>query len=138
MDEGIRTPKILFIEDDLTLSTLFTMRMRAEGFEVQEAHDGDKALQAAKEFRPDLILCDLMMPNLSGYDVIDILRNTPETASTKIVVISALSAPEDIEKAKKLGADDYIVKSQVVVDDIMNRLRKLLDLPPSSINTAAY
>lgn len=136
MDTGNRLPKILFIEDDLTLSTLFTMRMRAEGFEVKEAHDGDTALQAAKEFRPDLILCDLMMPNLSGYDVIDILRNTPETSASKIVVLSALSSPDDIEKAKKLGADDYIIKSQVVIDEIMNRLRNLLDLPPSTITTA--
>lgn len=135
MDYTTRKPKILFIEDDLTLASLFTMRMEAEGFEVRQAHDGDAALQAAKEFRPDLVLCDLMMPHVSGYDVIDIMRNTVETANAKIVVISALSQPEDIEKAKKLGADDYIVKSQVVVDDIMNRLRNLLGLPPSTLST---
>jgi DNA-binding response OmpR family regulator len=135
MDPTARKPKILFIEDDLTLSSLFTMRMQAEGFEVYQAHDGDSALQVAKDFHPDLVLCDLMMPNLSGYDVIDIMRNTVETANAKIVVISALSQPEDIDKAMKLGADDYIVKSQVVVDDIMDRLRKLLGMPPSTIKT---
>lgn len=135
MDYSTRKPKILFIEDDLTLASLFTMRMEAEGFEVRQAHDGDSALQAAKEFRPDLVLCDLMMPHVSGYDVIDIMRNTNETANAKIVVISALSQPEDIEKAKQLGADDYIVKSQVVVDDIMNRLRSLLGLPPSTLSS---
>lgn len=133
MDVSSKKPRILFIEDDLTLSSLFTVRMQAEGFEVYQAHDGDTALQVAKEFHPDLVLCDLMMPNLSGYDVIDIMRNTVETANAKIVVISALSQPEDIEKAMKLGADDYIVKSQVVIDDIMDRLRKLLGLPPSSV-----
>lgn len=135
MDMPSKKPRVLFIEDDLTLSSLFTVRMEAEGFEVYQAHDGDTALQVAKEFHPDLVLCDLMMPNLSGYDVIDIMRNTNETANAKIVVISALSQPEDIEKAMKLGADDYIVKSQVVIDDIMDRLRKLLDLPPSSVRT---
>jgi DNA-binding response OmpR family regulator len=137
MDIGAKKPKVLFIEDDLTLSSLFTMRMQVEGFEVLAVHDGDQALQSAKAFHPDLVLCDLMMPNLSGYDVIDILRNTVETANAIIVVISALSQPEDIEKAKKMGADDYIIKSQVVIDDIMNRLRKHLGLPPISTNSAA-
>jgi DNA-binding response OmpR family regulator len=135
MDVSSKKPRVLFIEDDLTLSSLFTVRMQAEGFEVYQAHDGDTALQVAKEFHPDLVLCDLMMPNLSGYDVIDIMRNTVETANAKIVVISALSQPEDIDKAMKLGADDYIVKSQVVIDDIMDRLRKLLEMPPSGIKS---
>ena len=137
MDSGNRKPRILFIEDDLTLSALFTMRMQAEGFEVCEVNDGDAALQVAKEFKPDLILCDLMMPNINGYDVIDILRNTMETSASKIVVISALSQQEDIDKARQLGADDYIVKSQMVVDDIMNRLRSHLALPPSKIKTTS-
>jgi DNA-binding response OmpR family regulator len=135
MDTDAKKSKILFIEDDLTLASLFTMRMQAEGFEVLQAHDGDTALQSVKQFHPDLVLCDLMMPNLSGYDVIDILRNTVETANAKIVVISALSQQEDIDKALKLGADDYIVKSQVMIDDIMDRLRKLLGLPPSAIRS---
>jgi DNA-binding response OmpR family regulator len=135
MDVGTKKPKILFIEDDLTLSSLYTLRMQAEGFEVMAVHEGETALQSAKTFHPDLVLCDLMMPNLSGYDVIDILRNTVETANAKFVVISALSQPEDIEKAKKLGADDYIVKSQVVIDEIMDRLRSLLGLPPSTIKS---
>jgi CheY-like chemotaxis protein len=137
MDNGHHRPKILFIEDDLTLSALFTLRLRAEGFEVYEVNDGDKALQVAKEFRPDLILCDLMMPSLNGYDVIDILRNTVETGAAKIVVISALSQQEDLDKAMRLGADDYIVKSQVAVDDIMDRLRTQLSLPPSNIRTTS-
>lgn len=137
MDIGNKNPKVLFIEDDLTLSSLFTMRMQAEGFEVLAVNDGDTALARAKEFRPDLVLCDLMMPNISGYDVIDILRNTMETSASKIVVISALSQPEDIEKAKKLGADEYIIKSQMSIDDIMDRLRNLLGLAPSTLRAAA-
>lgn len=109
--------------------------MKAEGFEVSAVNDGDTALQVAKEFKPDLILCDLMMPNLSGYDVIDILRNTMETSVSKIVVISALSQPEDIKKAMEMGADDYIIKSQVVIDEIMDRLRGLLGLAPSTLKS---
>lgn len=136
MDTNSSNPKVLFIEDDLTLSALFAMRMQAEGFDVTTASNPESALQKAKAIQPDLILCDLMMPNVSGYDVIDILRNTRETSGAKIVVISALSQQQDIDKAMALGADDYIVKSQVVVDDIMNRLRKLLGMPPSTIKTS--
>jgi DNA-binding response OmpR family regulator len=135
MDFQNRKPKVLFIEDDMTLSSLFTMRMTREGFEVLNVNDGETALQQAKEYRPDLVVVDLMMPNLSGYDVIDILRNTMETSTTKIVVLSALSQPEDIDKAKKLGADDYIVKSQMVVDDIMDRLREHLGMGPSTLRS---
>lgn len=74
MDTNSSNPKVLFIEDDLTLSALFAMRMQAEGFDVTTASNPESALQKAKAIQPDLILCDLMMPNVSGYDVIDILR----------------------------------------------------------------
>jgi DNA-binding response OmpR family regulator len=135
MDDTTHAPKVLFIEDDITLSNLFTMRMKAEGFNVLPVNDGDTALQQAKEFRPDLVVVDLMMPNLSGYDVIDILRNTMETSVSKIVVLSALNQPEDIDKALKMGADDYIVKSQMVIDDIMDRLRGHLEMGPSKLRS---
>jgi DNA-binding response OmpR family regulator len=131
MEPNTQKPKILYIEDDITLSGMYTIRMQAEGFEVLQAHDGDTALQAIKTFHPDLVLTDLMMPNLSGYDIIDILRNTVDTANVKIVVMSALSQPEDIEKAKKLGADDFIIKSQVMMEDIIARIRTVLGLPPN-------
>lgn len=136
MDYSNRKPKVLLIEDDLTLSNLFTIRMEAEDFEVLAVNEGDKALQSAKDFRPDLILCDLMMPGISGYDIIDILRNTPETMGCKIAVMSALSEPDDVNKARQLGADDFIVKSQVQLEDMILRLRKLLDLPISGTDAA--
>jgi DNA-binding response OmpR family regulator len=137
MDFRNQKPKILYIEDDLTLSSLFTLRLQADGFEVMTMNDADSALQAAKDFKPDLILTDLMMPNLSGFDIIDILHNTMETSLSKIVVISALGDPADIEKAKQLGADEYIVKSQVVLDDIVARLRAVLGMPENSQNPAS-
>jgi DNA-binding response OmpR family regulator len=135
MEFANRKPKVLFIEDDMTLSRIFTMRLEAEDFEVLAVNDGDTALQQAKVFRPDLIVCDIMMPNLSGYDVINILRNTMETSLSKIVAMSALSAPEDIDKAMAAGADDYIVKSQMVIDDIMDRFRSHLGLEPSKVKS---
>src|SRR4051812_36332135 len=97
--------KILLVEDDVALATVYKTRMEAEGFEVQWCDNGESALSKAIEFRPDLILLDVMMPKISGFDVLDILRNTPETANIKIIILSALSQPSDEERAKNLGVD---------------------------------
>lgn len=119
--------KILLVEDDQTLSETYTERFTAEGFELKSAKNGEEAMALALAFKPDLILLDIMMPKVSGFDVIDILRNTPETADIKIIVLSALGQQEDIDKAKSLGADDYLVKSQVVLADIVDRVRQHLE-----------
>ena len=123
------------VEDDLTLADLYQMRMEAEGFEVKQCNDGEEALQVAKDFRPQLIVMDLMMPRLNGFDTIDILRHTPDFAQTKIVVLSAMSQPEDIQKAKNLGADEYLIKSQMVISDVMAKLRGMMGLPASNPST---
>lgn len=120
--------RILFVEDDDALAGVYIVRLQAEGFDVKRVADGEQALAAATEFRPDLILLDIMMPKISGFEVLDILRNTPETANVKVIVLTALSQASDQEKAKSLGADDYIVKSQVVISDVITRIKNLLGL----------
>ena len=116
-------PKILLVEDDTDLATAYKTRMEAEGFNVSRCDNGESALTMALDFRPDLIVLDIMMPRISGFDVLDILRNTPETKNIKIIILSALSQPTDIEKARKLGVDEYLVKSQAVISDVMSRIR---------------
>lgn len=103
-------------------------RLDAEGFIVRRVADGEQALAAAIEFRPDLILLDVMMPDLSGFDVLNILRNTPETAATKIVMLTARGQDSDKQRAEKLGADDYLIKSQVVIADVIGRIKYHLGL----------
>ena len=115
--------RILLVEDDLALATAYLVRMEAEGFDVRHCPDGELALQEATEYHPDLILLDIMMPKISGFDVLDILRNTKETSHTKIIILTALSQPADRQRAKELGADEYLVKSQAVVADVMKRIR---------------
>ena len=97
--------------------------MELEGFEIREVSNGELALSAALEFKPDLILLDAMMPKISGFDVLDILRNTPETSNIRIIMLTALSQPKDKERAEKLGVDDYLVKSQVVIGDVVERVK---------------
>lgn len=115
--------KILLVEDDDGLANVYRMRLEAEGFNTHRVPNGEEALAAAVEFHPDLILLDVMMPKVSGFDVLDILRNTPETANMKVVMLTALSQDSDKEKAEKLGADDYLVKSQVVIADVVERVK---------------
>ena len=115
--------KILLVEDDDALANVYLMRLEVEGFEVRRAINGEEALAMAVEYHPDLVLLDVMMPRVNGYDVLDILRNTPQTASTKIIVITALSQDSDRKKAEDLGADDFLVKSQVVIADVIDRIK---------------
>lgn len=120
--------KILLVEDDEALSTVYKSRLELEGFTVKEVNNGEDALSSAIEFRPDLILLDVMMPKISGFDVLDILRNTPETGNIKVVMLTALSQPKDKERAQSLGVDDYLVKSQVVIGDVVDRVKYHLGL----------
>ncbi|MEI6850478.1 MAG: response regulator [Candidatus Saccharibacteria bacterium] len=115
--------KILLVEDDVALSGVYKSRLQMEGFDIHEVNNGEQALSAAIEFKPDMILLDAMMPKISGFDVLDILRNTPETANIRIIMLTALSQPKDKERAESLGVDDYLVKSQVVIGDVVERVK---------------
>jgi CheY-like chemotaxis protein len=123
--------RILLVEDDLSLIDLYTVRLEAEGFEVKNCADGEKALQTVKEYLPDLVLLDIMMPRIDGFDVLDIMRNTPVTKDIKVIVMTALNRPEDIQRAKDLGAIDFLVKSQISMTDLVDIMRRHLNLPPS-------
>ena len=120
--------KILLVEDDMALSAVYRSRLEIEGFDVREANNGEDALSATVEYRPDLILLDVMMPKISGFDVLDILRNTPDTANVRIIMLTALSQPKDKERAESLGVDDYLVKSQVVIGDVVARVKHHLGI----------
>jgi two-component system phosphate regulon response regulator PhoB len=123
MSDETNGKKILLVEDDDALANVYMMRLRAEGFDIKRVANGEDALAAAKEHRPDLVLLDAMMPKVSGFDVLDILRNTTETANLKIIMLTALSQDTDKQRAQGLGVDDYLVKSQVVISDVVDRIK---------------
>lgn len=128
--------KILLVEDDTALASVYRARLELEGFDIREVHNGEEALSATLEYRPDLILLDAMMPKISGFDVLDILRNTPETANMRIIMLTALSQPKDKERAEGLGVNDYMVKSQVVIGDVVARIKHHLGMDTSSAEVA--
>lgn len=128
MDTDMAKKKILLVEDDVALAQVYRSRLELEGFEIREVNNGEDALSAAIDFRPDLILLDAMMPKISGFDVLDILRNTPDTTNIRVIMLTALSQPKDKERAEALGVDDYLVKSQVVIGDVVERVKHHLGM----------
>ena len=120
--------KILIVEDDLALAQVYKSRLELEGFMVQHAPDGEKALTTAVEYKPDLILLDVMMPKINGFDALDILRNTPQLKDIHVIVLTALGQQKDMERTQALGADEYLVKSQVVIGDVVARVKHCLDV----------
>lgn len=123
-----KSKKILLVEDDDSLATVYQTRLQAEGFDTRRVPNGEEALASALDYKPDMILLDVMMPKVSGFDVLDILRNTPETANIKIIMLTALSQDTDKKRAEDLGVDDYLVKSQVVIADVVDRIKQHLGM----------
>ena len=118
--------KVLLVEDDVALRDIYSARFMAENYEVVTASDGEMALTQAVKEKPDLIILDVMMPKISGFDVLDILRATPETKKTKVIMMTALSQSSDVEKGKSLGADEYLVKSEVTLTDVIEKAKEVL------------
>jgi CheY-like chemotaxis protein len=129
--------KIMLVEDDNNLREIYEARLQAEGYEIVSAQDGEEALAVAVKEKPDLIISDVMMPKISGFDMLDILRSTPETKDTKVVMMTALSQAEDKARADKLGADRYLVKSQVTLEDVVRVARDVLEGKPDTSSPLA-
>lgn len=127
--------KILIVEDEISLRDVYAARLEAEGYEISVAANGEEALATAVRERPDLVLLDVMMPKISGFDVLDIIRTTPEIAHTRIIMMTALSSPEDKARGEKLGVNRYLVKSQVVLEDMVDTIGEVLQQPTKTDNT---
>jgi DNA-binding response OmpR family regulator len=124
--------KILFVEDDINLREIYAARLSAEDYTVVVASDGEEALAKAVQEKPDLIVLDVMMPKISGFDVLDIIRSTPEIKNTKVIVLTALSQEADRQRADSLGASKYLVKSQITLEDVVDAIKVSLGQPTSS------
>ncbi len=122
--------KILLVEDDNNLREIYEARLQAEGYVIASAKDGEEALVVAKSEKPDLIISDVMMPKISGFEMLDILRNTPGLQDSKVIMLTALGQAEDQSRASHLGADRYLVKSQVTLEDIVKVAHELLGDAP--------
>ena len=114
--------KILVAEDDKFLANAYRVKLTKANYEVRMASDGEELLSMIEEFQPDLILLDLVMPNKDGFSALSELRANPRWSRLPIIVASNLGQKEDIDKAKKLGASDYVVKSDLAMKDLVIKI----------------
>ncbi len=119
--------KILLVEDDKSLREIYGVRLLAEGYDIVSAGDGEEALAMAIKEKPTLIISDVMMPKISGFDMLDILRSTTETRDIKVIMMTALSSDDQRSRGEQLGADRYLVKSQVGIEDVVRTVHEVLE-----------
>ncbi len=117
--------KILVVEDDFFLIKVFQTKLMEEGYEVQIASDGEIAFDVLAKFTPDLILLDLVMPKKDGFEVLEDLRKMPKHKKTPVIVLTNLGQESDIERVKKFGVLDYLVKSDIPINKVVTRVEKV-------------
>lgn len=117
--------KVLIIEDNVALSEQYKLKLEHEGFYVITAPDGEQGILIAADEKPDLILLDILMPNMDGYEVLKAIRDNTSLASI-ILIVSNLSGPEQLAKTKELGATDYMVKADVTPALVADKVKQLL------------
>lgn len=118
--------KILLVEDDIPLRNMYETRLNYEGFITVTASDGEEALAKAVSEKPDLILLDIMMPKVSGFDVLDILKNTHSTKNIPVIIMTVLEQETNKVKGLVSGAEDYLIKSQAMPQDVINKIKEVL------------
>jgi len=118
--------KILFVEDESALQKTFGEILTQEGYEMISALDGETGLRLAKEKKPDIILLDLILPKMHGFEVLKNLKSDTETESIPVIVLTNLEQPEEIEKAIELDATTYLVKSSYSLQEIVEKIKKAL------------
>lgn len=118
--------KILIIEDDGFLLQMYAAKLALEGYEVFSALDGSKGLKLAQERLPDLIILDLKLPELDGFQVLTHLKKNPKTKKIPVIVLTNLTQKKDINYCLKLGANDYIIKAHFIPAEVISRVKKIL------------
>jgi DNA-binding response OmpR family regulator len=118
--------KILIVEDDKFLRELMVEKLKSAGFQIVEAVDGEKGIEEAQKEIPDLILLDLILPGINGFEVLSQIKAAATTANIPVIILSNLGAEEDIEKGNSLGASGYLVKAQFTPSEIIEKVNQIL------------
>jgi len=118
--------KILIIEDDKFLRELISQKLLKEGYVVNEAIDGEDGIKKTREDKPDLILLDLILPGIDGFEVLSQIKTDPSLATIRVIILSNLGQREDVEKGLKLGAVDYLIKAHFTPAEIVEKIRSII------------
>lgn len=124
--EGEKKEKLLIIEDDRFIAKMYQTKLDLEGYDVEVAENGAVGVEKIKSFEPDLVLLDIIMPEMDGFGVLEAIRDDDAINSTPVVVMSNLAQEDHLKRAKALGAKDYIVKSQFTPMDVVKKIKEVL------------
>lgn len=120
--------KILIVDDDPMIVRMYQERFTRDGFEVILASNGEEGIEKAEKEKPDIILLDIMMPKMNGYEALKVLKEKKETASIPVIILSSIGADSDlIKKAKELGVTDVIAKGDVLAKEVVERVKAALE-----------
>jgi len=133
----MKKAKIVLVEDDAILSKVIDEELSEAGFDVIKTFDGPKGLAVIKSKKPDLVLLDLMLPGMHGFEVLSEMKKDPEVQSIPVIILTMLGSDDDIKKGIQLGAVDYIVKSQHAVGEIIDKIKDFFTEGKHSIANAS-
>lgn len=117
---------ILIIEDDTFIAKMYEKKLRLAQFDVQTALDGEVGIAVAKQTQPQLILLDIMLPKLDGWEVLAMLKADTATRNIPVILLTNIGGSEDIERGLALGAADYLIKAQFVPSEVVQRIQSLI------------
>ena len=126
MENDSSKKTILIVEDDEFLRSLTAKRLEKENYHIEVAVDGENAISVIEAIHPSLILLDLLLPGKDGFEVLKKIRSTDATKAIPVIIFSNLGQKEDIEKAKALGVDDFLIKANFTLDDVVGKIKKLI------------
>lgn len=118
--------KILLVEDDAFLISMYVTKFELEGFVVLTADDGEKGLAMAAAQQPDIILLDIMLPKMNGFDVLKGLKKNKETEKIPVILLTNLSQQSEVERGLSMGAQDYLIKAHFMPSEVLDKIKKIL------------
>jgi len=122
----MKSKTILIVEDDKFLRELIAKKLWAENYEISEAIDGEEAIKKIKEERPDLVLLDLILPGIDGFEVLTKIKEDPILSQIPVIILSNLGQKDDVEKGIRLGAVDYLIKAHFTPEEIIEKIKNVL------------
>lgn len=121
-----KNPQVLIVEDDTFLSGMYVTKLELEGIDVELASDGQQALSVVQKRKPDVILLDILMPKMSGFDVLAWLKKNKETKDIPVILLTNLGEKEDVQKGLKLGAVDYLIKAHFLPSEVVEKIKRIV------------
>ena len=118
--------KVLIVEDDSLIVKIYTTRLQAEGFEVQSAQDGLEGVTKMREFVPDVVLLDVMMPKLDGFGLVTEIKKDPKLQTIPIIMYSNMNNEEEIQRAKSLGVVEFLIKANLTPNQVIEKIKQYL------------